>query len=65
MALFVSAYSIQRSRCRTPLDQRSAERPATNVSEESEIIPPNAPRPTFRTTFAQEYYINYKHKSII
>ena len=63
MALFVSAYSRVRIASKRGKPDNPAERPATNVSEESEIIPPNAPRPTFRTTFAQEYYINYNYKS--
>ena len=58
-------FKLNLSEAGTPRDQHSAEhpvtsvrvaerpakRPATNVSEESEIIPPNAPRPTFRTAF--------------
>ena len=70
MALFVSAYS--RVRVASERDN-PAERPATNarpgIARGMECAKlnydPRFAKRSLRTSFAQEYYINYKHKSII
>ena len=67
--LFVSAYSIQHSRCRTPRDQRSKPRSRCRTSRDQRSEPrsrcrtPRDQRSEPLRLQAQEYYINYNYKS--
>ena len=73
MALFVFAYFRVRIASERGKRDNPAERPATNTRpgiargmERAKLnYGPRFAKRSLRATFAQEYYINYKHKSII
>ena len=73
MALFVSMFSHVRVASERGKRDNPAERPATNARpgiargmEHAKLnYDPRFAKHSLRTAFAQEYYINYKHKSII
>ena len=73
MALFVSVYFHVRVASERGKRDNPAERPVTNARpgiargmERAKLnYDPRFVKRSLRTVFAQEYYINYKYKSII
>ena len=63
MALFVSAYS----RVRVASERGKRDKPgiARGMEHAKLNYDPRFTKCSLRTAFAQKYYINYKHKSII